>query len=158
MSHFTHPVEITDAAKKSITILKNAGATVLNQTPIIRGVNDAVDVMSSLFKKLSASGIMPYYVFACRPTLGNKTYAVPIEESYSIFERARQSQAGLGKTARYVLSHHSGKLEVINLSNTEIIFRNHNMVDQDTNGLVRAFPRKADAYWFDDYVTPKNQG
>jgi lysine 2,3-aminomutase len=153
MAHFSHAVEFTDIAKQSTRLLKDAGATIVNQTPIIRGVNDSVEAMSHLFSLLSANGIQPYYVFACRPTLGNKTYAVPIEEAYQIFEYARKHQPGLGKTARFVLSHHTGKLEVISIDKTNIYFKNHNMVDPETNGELRIFSRRPDAYWFDDYVT-----
>ncbi|PXF33958.1 radical SAM protein, partial [Mesotoga sp. SC_NapDC] len=71
MAHFNHPRELTDQAVKGLNILRDAGAVICNQTPMISGVNDSVEVMSDLFKKLSFIGIPPYYVFQCRPTKGN---------------------------------------------------------------------------------------
>jgi lysine 2,3-aminomutase len=157
MVHFSHPIEFTIPSRECIGRLKRTGATLLNQIPIIRGVNDATSTFEKLFRMLSSQGIVPYYVFACRPTLGNKTYAVPIEEAYSIFESGRKYHAGLAKTARFILSHQTGKLEVIHVDESKIYFRNHNMVDPESNGRVQIYPRNPDAYWLDDYmITTEN--
>ncbi|MCK9299210.1 MAG: KamA family radical SAM protein, partial [Methanoculleus sp.] len=102
MAQFTHPRELTDAACRAVALLQEAGAVVMNQTPLIRGINDDPEVLASLFDKLSFIGASPYYVFQCRPTVGNRTFAVPVEESYRIFEQARTICSGLAKRARFV--------------------------------------------------------
>ncbi|MFZ6013330.1 MAG: KamA family radical SAM protein, partial [Bacteroidota bacterium] len=150
MAHFTHPRELTDKAIESIKVMKAAGAAVVNQTPIIRGVNDSAAVLGELFNKLSFIGIQPYYVFACRPTKGNKTFSVPIEEAYTIFKDATRIKSGLAKTARFILSHVTGKVEVVGLLENFIVFRNHNLVDSDKNGELRFFARNPEACWLDD--------
>ena len=40
IAHFNHPVELTDAAIKSVNLLQKAGAILVHQTPLIQGVND----------------------------------------------------------------------------------------------------------------------
>gem|GEM_PF-4475160 len=74
MTHFNHPRELTDAAVEAMDLLKGAGAVAANQTPLVSGVNDDPAVLADLFNKLAFIGIPSYYVFQCRPTLGNKAY------------------------------------------------------------------------------------
>ena len=71
MAHFNHPRELTKIAVKGLNMLMQSGAIVVNQTPLIKGVNDDPDVLAELFNRLSFIGVPPYYVFLCRPTLGN---------------------------------------------------------------------------------------
>ncbi|TFH02152.1 MAG: KamA family radical SAM protein, partial [Calditrichales bacterium] len=53
MAHFNHPRELTDVAVKSLLLLQKAGAITVNQTPLLRGVNDDPEVLAELFNKLS---------------------------------------------------------------------------------------------------------
>jgi lysine 2,3-aminomutase len=152
MCQFNHPYELTKDARAGIDLLQKAGAETYNQTPVIRGVNDNPNTLSTLFRELTFIGIAPYYVFQCRPTLGNKPYAVPVEEAYMIFQQAKRGCAGLAKSARYVMSHVSGKIEVIGLTKDEIILRYHQPASADDHGHVKIFQRNPEAYWLDDYV------
>ncbi len=150
--HFDHPRELTPEAIKACSLLMEAGALVLNQTPLIRGVNDDPQVLAELFRKLSFAGIAPYYVFQCRPTVGNRPYAVPIEEGYQIFETARGLVSGLAKRARFTMSHEKGKLEIVALTEEQIIFKFHRAADNKNTGKILIYRRNPDAYWLDDYV------
>ncbi|HNQ71331.1 MAG TPA: KamA family radical SAM protein [Mesotoga prima] len=154
MAHFNHPRELTDEAIRGLNILRDAGAVICNQTPMIRGVNDSVDVMTALFRKLSFIGIPPYYVFQCRPTKGNHTYAVPAEKGYEIFKKSIDSVSGLAKRARFVMSHATGKIEYVGLDEKKIYMKYHRAADPKRYDLFMAFDRNPDAYWLDDYVNP----
>lgn len=151
MTHFNHPRELTDVAIRALNLLRKAGALLCNQTPIIRGINDDPVVLQELLRKLSFLGVPPYYVFQCRPSRGNKTYAVPVEEAYEIFERAKKGIAGLAKRARYVLSHATGKIEVVGKTTERIYFRYHLAAHPQDNGRFLSFRTNPDAFWFDDY-------
>ena len=151
MAHYNHPTELTDVSVAALKQLMKAGATVVNQTPIIRGVNDDAQVLSRLFSKLSSIGVLPYYVFACRPTEGNKIYAVPVEEAYQLYEASRVNLAGLAKTARFIMSHKSGKLEIVGMTETLVFIKSHNIVDVNKNNTLMTYKRNPEAYWFDDY-------
>lgn len=157
MCQFNHPKELTKDAREAMLMVQKAGARTFNQTPLIRGVNDNPKVLSKLFKDLSFVGISPYYVFQCRPTLGNKIYAVPIEKGYDIFQKAREFRSGLSKSARYVMSHVTGKIAVVGMTDDNIFLRYHQPADPKDHGKFMVFKRNPDAYWFDDYkeVEPK---
>ncbi len=152
MAHFDHPRELTEEALKACHLLMKAGAVVVNQTPLVRGINDDPQVLGELFKKLSFAGIAPYYVFQCRPTVGNRPYAVPIEEGYQIFEAARGLCSGLAKRARFTMSHEKGKIEIAALTEEHIIFKFHRAADNRNTGKVLVYRRNPEAYWLDDYA------
>jgi lysine 2,3-aminomutase len=151
MAHFNHPRELTPEAVRGLNFLLNAGATVVNQTPMIAGVNDDPDVLAEMFNKLSYMGIPPYYVFQCRPTLGNRIYVTPLEEAFEIFETARTRCSGLAKRARLVMSHSTGKIEVVGLTEENIYFKYLRSPIEDNDAKFMVFRRNPDAYWFDDY-------
>jgi L-lysine 2,3-aminomutase len=152
MAHFNHPRELTPEATRALALLQKAGAIVVNQTPMIRGVNDDPDVLRELFNRLSFIGVPPYYVFQCRPTLGNKPYALPVEEAYEVFQEAQQGVSGLARRARFIMSHSSGKVEVVGLDEDNIYIRYHRAEDPDNNGQMLIFERDDESFWLDDYI------
>jgi KamA family protein len=152
MAHFNHPRELTPEAVRGLSFLLNAGAIVVNQTPMIAGVNDDPDVLADMFNQLSYLGVPPYYVFQCRPTLGNRIYVTPLEEAFEIFETARTRCSGLAKRARLVLSHATGKIEVVGLTERYIYFKYLRSPIEDNDAKFMVFKRNPDAYWFDDYT------
>ncbi len=151
MAHFNHPRELTSVALEGLDALMRAGAIVVNQTPMVKGVNDDPEVLMELFQKLSFIGVPPYYVFQCRPTEGNKPYDIPVERTYEIFEQARARCSGLAKRARLVMSHASGKIEILGLTEKHIVFKYQRAADNEDSGKVVLFKRNPEAYWFDDY-------
>jgi len=151
MAHFNHPRELTSQAIEGLNALMDSGVTLVNQTPMVKGVNDDPDVLAELFSKLSFIGVPPYYVFLCRPTLGNEAYSVPVEKGYEIFEKSRIRCSGLAKRARLVMSHESGKIEVVGMTDDQIFFKYARAANSEDNARFLAFYRNPDAIWFDDY-------
>ncbi|HOP41527.1 MAG TPA: KamA family radical SAM protein [Geobacteraceae bacterium] len=153
MAHFNHPRELTSEAILGMTQVQQAGVAIMNQTPLIRGVNDDAGVLAELLNTLSFMGIAPYYVFQCRPTEGNSAYTVPVEEGYRIFARAIRQCSGLARRCRYSMSHVTGKIEVVGMTEEQIFFRYHRPADPEQDpGEIIACQRNPEAYWFDDYL------
>jgi lysine 2,3-aminomutase len=151
MAHFNHPRELTPEAIEGLNLLMKSGVTLVNQTPLVQGVNDNAEVLADLFTKLSYIGVPPYYVFLCRPTLGNETYSVPVERGYELFEQSRTLCSGLAKRARLVMSHESGKIEVLGMTEDQILFKYLRAADKENNARLLTFFRNPEACWFDDY-------
>ena len=152
MTNFNHPRELTPVSIDAITRLLEAGTVVVNQTPLIRGVNDDPDTLAELFRSLSFMGISSYYVFQCRPTLGNRIYAVPVAESYEIFRKARMQVSGLAGTARFIMSHSTGKIEVAGTTPEHIYMQYHRSASPGNASQFMVFKINKDAYWFDDFL------
>jgi KamA family protein len=151
MTHFNHPRELTDIAMTAVSLLQKSGAILANQTPLVAGVNDNPETLAGLFRELACVGVAPYYLFQCRPAIGNRTYAVPLEKGHSVFERAKSLVSGLGKRARYVMSHESGKIEMVGKMDQFMYFKYHRAArDEDSNRFM-VFRSNPHAYWFDDY-------
>ena len=60
--HANHGNEIDASVREACDRLRAAGATLLNQAVLLRGVNDSVAALSDLSQKLFAAGVMPYYL------------------------------------------------------------------------------------------------
>ncbi|MEN6443058.1 MAG: KamA family radical SAM protein [Methanoregula sp.] len=151
MAHFNHPRELSDVSIRAAEQLQKNGVTVVSQTPILQGVNSDPDVLTHLFKSLSFSGISPYYVFQCRPSTGNRFFQVPVEQSYQMIQTAWQKCSGVAKRARFVMSHATGKIEVVGKTAKHVFMRYHQAADAANIGKFMVFRSNPDARWFDDY-------
>ena len=151
MNHFNHPRELTKEARKAVEIVHKTGTTLTNQTPILKGINDNEEALKELLEELSFMGVPPYYVFQCRPTAGNKTYSTKIEETIDLVESVRSKVSGLAARVRYVMSHETGKIEILGKSSDLIFFRYHRAADPENAGKFMIYKRNPDAHWFDDY-------
>jgi KamA family protein len=149
MNHFDHPRELTPQAREALRLLRVAGAQIVNQCPIIRGVNDRPRILGTLFRELSFEGCPPYYVFQGRPTAGNEPYEVPIVEGWRIFIEANRHISGLAKRARFVMSHHTGKLEICGIDGRYFYFRYHRAHRREDYGQMVIALRDDRAYWLD---------
>lgn len=126
VTQFNHPNEVTEESKKAIKMLQKIGIVVKNQTVLLKGVNDDSHVLGSLLKKLTSIGVVPYYIFQCRPVKGVKgQFQVPFERGYEIIEGAKAMQNGQGKCFKYCFSCESGKIEVVGKLGDEMIFKFH---------------------------------
>lgn len=149
MAHINHPVEITDEAKRGFQALHDAGAIVVNQTPVLRGINDDPNVLAELLDKLSWAGVTPYYFFINRPVAGNKEFVLSLEEAYHIVEQAKAKTSGLGKRVRLSMSHTSGKIEILAIDDGKAYLKYHQSRDNEY-GKFMVLDCPKDAAWFDD--------
>lgn len=60
--HVNHAAEIDEHVEKKLILLKNANITLLNQSVLLKGVNDSASCLVSLSKQLFRCGILPYYL------------------------------------------------------------------------------------------------
>ncbi|MBN1418385.1 MAG: KamA family radical SAM protein [Planctomycetes bacterium] len=150
MVHINHPRELTADARLALDILGRAGVVLCNQSPILRGINADPATLAALMRDLSIIGVPPYYFFQCRPTAGNRPFAVPIVEAYAIFEEAKKRVSGLAKRARFVMSHATGKIEIVGVTTERIFLRYHRARDPRDEGRFIIAPRDDEACWLDD--------
>jgi EF-P beta-lysylation protein EpmB len=77
--HINHPAEIDDSVRSALSCLHSAGATLLNQSVILSGVNDSADVLEQLSEALFDAGVLPYYLHAFDPVQGAHHFDVKDE-------------------------------------------------------------------------------
>jgi lysine 2,3-aminomutase len=153
IANFNHPRELTDVALQGLACLQKAGVATLSQSPVIHGVNDAPEVIADLFSRLSYNGVPPYYLFICRPTVGNFPFIVPVEECLDIFERAQRGLSGLARQARLCMSHKTGKVEVVGRIGHQIALRYHRAAHEKDRNRLMLVESRPEAYWLDDYFS-----
>ncbi|MDY4889079.1 MAG: KamA family radical SAM protein [Sphaerochaetaceae bacterium] len=151
VTQFNHPAEVTLEAVASIRALMNQKVVVSNQTVMLKGVNDDSNTLEELMRKLTAVGVVPYYVFQCRPVTGVKQqFQVPIVESYRIIEEARKKLDGLSKRFRYIMSHNTGKIEIFHVAeNGDAILKYHQARNPDDVGKVFKHHFDSEDCWLD---------
>jgi KamA family protein len=101
MAHYTHPREMeTRVAQTAIKRVRETGAVIRCQAPLVRHINDDPLVWASLWGRQVVLGMVPYYMFVERDTGPKNYFEVPLARACDIFSAARQRMSGLGRTAR----------------------------------------------------------
>jgi len=108
-THFNHPLELTAEAAAACDRLLRAGIPVGNQSVLLRGINDSLEVMQSLCETLVRMRVRPYYVYQAQLLEGTAHFRVPIEEGQAIFRGMRGRTSGFA-IPEYVLDTPHGKV------------------------------------------------
>lgn len=74
--HCNHPQEIDEEVAAALTALKNSGIILLNQSVVLKGVNDTPETLITLSKKLFQSGVLPYYLHLLDKVKGSSHFTV----------------------------------------------------------------------------------
>jgi lysine 2,3-aminomutase len=151
VTHYNHPREITQKSKNAVDSLINSGIIINNQTVLLNGVNDNPEVLAELQNKLVSIGVNPYYVFQCRPVKRVKhNFQVPLHRGYEIIENAKKMLNGHSKRFRYIMSHKTGKIEIVGVMGDYIYLKYHQAKSPKNTG--KFFKRKINktAGWLDD--------
>ena len=143
VTHINHPREIVPRTVEAVRKLNGAGVTVSCQTVLLKGINDDVETMEELMNALVAAGIVPYYVFQCRPVKRvQKSFQIPIADGIRLLEETKGRLSGLAKRFKYAMSHQIGKIEIVGLIDGQVIFKIHDAKFTEQTGTV--FMRPAD--------------
>jgi EF-P beta-lysylation protein EpmB len=79
--HVNHPAELDSATRRALRALDETGVTLLNQTVLLRGVNDSAVVLAALSEALFESRVLPYYLHLLDPVQGAAHFDVPESEA-----------------------------------------------------------------------------
>ena len=157
VTHFDHPHEVTEQAKRAVDALKDCGCVVRNQTVLLRGVNDHPDVLANLLNQLVSIGVMPYYVFQCRPARGAAdAFQVPLYRGSFIVENAKRMMSGQAKAFRYCMSHVTGKIEILGAAGGgNMLFRYHQAKSKADHSRIFTVKVEPDQCWLDKIPAEK---
>ncbi|MGE8263210.1 MAG: EF-P beta-lysylation protein EpmB [Stenotrophomonas sp.] len=61
--HANHANEFDASVDAAMARLREAGATLLNQAVLLRGVNDSIEALQALSERSFAAGVLPYYLY-----------------------------------------------------------------------------------------------
>ncbi|MSQ22611.1 MAG: KamA family radical SAM protein [Dehalococcoidia bacterium] len=95
-THFNHPNEVTPEAGRAVRELLRAGVPVNNQSVLLRGINDTVEIQLKLSHELLKNRVRPYYLFHADEVRGTEHLRTPVETGIKIIEGMRGHTSGLG--------------------------------------------------------------
>jgi EF-P beta-lysylation protein EpmB len=76
VSHINHPNEINSEVSQAMNLIREHHITHLNQSVLLRGINDNVEILKLLSEKLFAGQVLPYYLHMLDRTLGTQHFEV----------------------------------------------------------------------------------
>ena len=99
LTQFNHPREITEESREACARLANAGIPVLNQSVLLKDVNDHPEIMLELVQKLVEIRVIPYYLHQLDPVQGAHHFEVSIEKGREIIRYLREHTGGIAVPA-----------------------------------------------------------
>ncbi|RXH25474.1 lysine 2,3-aminomutase [Bradyrhizobium nanningense] len=151
VTHFDHIGEISVDAEKNIRSLRAEGVQFLNQSVLLADVNDNPEILADTFAKCHQIGVRPYYLFQARPVKGASHFQVPLRRGIEIAHGVNQRLAGIEKTFKYIMSHYTGKIEILDWGDDgRIYMRYHQNKISDKVGKIFSRQYVETACWLDD--------
>lgn len=92
--HSNHANELDGTVGAALNRLRAAGVVLLNQSVLLRGINDAPETLASLSLRLFEYGVLPYYLHLLDPVAGAAHFDVPEARAKEIMHRLRASIPG----------------------------------------------------------------
>lgn len=93
--HVNHVSEITEEVAAAFGRLRAAGCSLYSQSVLLRGVNDSVQDLEALFRKLVTVHVTPYYLHHLDKAKGTSHFRVPIEKGRAIMRDLQGRVSGL---------------------------------------------------------------
>ena len=114
MAHFNHHREMETAiAREAIRRIRDTGAVIRSQSPVLAHINDNAGVWELMWREQVRLGVIPYYMFVERDTGAEHYFKIPLHRAYKIFREAFRHVNGLARTVRGPsMSATPGKVEV----------------------------------------------
>ena len=95
MTHFNHPKELTKQSILACERLADAGFPVMNQTVLLRGVNDDAATLETLFRGLIRARVRPYYLLQMDPVRGTAHLRTPLSRGVELMAALQGRLTGI---------------------------------------------------------------
>jgi len=154
VTHIDHMGEISEETENRIRELRHLGVQFLNQAVLLKNVNDDPEILAATFKKLYSLGVQPYYLFQARPVEGTSHFQVSLRRGIEIVRDVNARLSGIQKTFRFVCSHYTGKIEILDIDQDDWLhMRYHQNADTEKLGHIFSRPYSEGACWLDDVAS-----
>ena len=99
--HCNHPSELDTEVIAALKKIQFLGIPILNQSVLLKGVNDSVATLKTLVEKLVDNGIMPYYLNQLDRVEGAAHFEVEVEKGMALLKQLASEVSGYA-IPRYV--------------------------------------------------------
>ena len=139
--HTNHSKEFSEAARKAIATLADAGIPLVSQTVLLKGVNDDPETLTQLFRTIVKNRIKPYYLHHGDLAKGTSHFRTTIQEGQALMRTLRGRISGLCQPT-YVLDIPGGYGKVPIGPNYLQKQGGDNYYVEDPNSEVHLYPPK----------------
>jgi KamA family protein len=94
LTSFVHPRELTDEACRVLDRLADAGIVLMQQGPILKGLNNDADTLRTLYEKLIQHRTLPYYAIWGIHAPGNRHFALKGDEARGLIRQMENNTSG----------------------------------------------------------------
>lgn len=94
VTHVDHPRELDDSSRAVFDSLRKLGAHLLNQSALLKGVNDSAEILGELSQALFDQGVLPYYLHQLDHATGVAHFEISDAKALQIMEELRNSLPG----------------------------------------------------------------
>lgn len=92
--HANHPNELSDEVADVLRLLKNNNVTLLNQTVLLRGINDNAKTLIALSERLFECHTLPYYLHLLDKVNGAMHFDSSLKKAYKIHAQMQKKLPG----------------------------------------------------------------
>jgi EF-P beta-lysylation protein EpmB len=92
--HANHPRELGQQQGEALSALRQCDITLLNQSVLLRGVNDSVETLVQLSEALFTHGVIPYYLHQLDRVSGAAHFELPDAQAKMLHEALRERLPG----------------------------------------------------------------
>lgn len=85
--HINHANEIDPLLSSYLNKLKQAGIVLLNQSVLLKGINDRAEILKTLNDKLFANGVLPYYLHLLDKVEGASHFWIDDQQALAIYRK-----------------------------------------------------------------------
>jgi len=94
-TQFNHPNEITEESESACRKIQRVGIPINNQSVLLKGINNAPEIIKELCNKLQEIKVRPYYLFQCDRVSGTELFWTPVKTGIKILEKMIGYTGGL---------------------------------------------------------------
>lgn len=143
-THFNHPRELTTSSREALRKLADGGIPLGNQSVLLSGVNDCSRIMRSLFHKLAANRVRPYYLYQCDLSEGLNHFRTPVGKGIEILESLIGHTSGFC-VPTYVIDAPGGGGKIPVMPNYLISWSTNKVVLRNYEGVITTY-KEPDSY------------
>ena len=136
--HVNHPNEITQELAEATDRLTRAGVPLGNQSVLLAGVNDCVEIQRQLVQDLVRIRVRPYYLYQCDLVAGAGHFRTPVGKGIEIIEGLRGHTSGYA-VPTYVVDAPGGGGKIPLMPNYQLSSSDHQVVLRNYEGYISTY-------------------
>jgi lysine 2,3-aminomutase len=137
-THYNHPKELTQASRKALCKLADAGIPLGNQSVLLAGINDCPEIMKNLVHRLVQNRVRPYYLFQCDLAEGLAHFRTSVAKGIEIIENLIGHTTGFA-VPTFVVDAPAGGGKIPLMPNYLISYSTNKVVLRNYEGVITTY-------------------